>query len=475
MNKQNDLIQHPTGKYANVGFSLIRMAACILAGLLLSSPMLGAEDKITDQPGPAVRIVTLNEALAVAADRNKNIKKALEYKNYVMGRYIEERAAALPQFSLTGKVARSRDETQKVLYEGIPPQQQVYNGQINVSQVIFTWGQIGAAIRAAEIGMKTADDQIDRFRQAVAKDVSTAFYDVLLTKELMATARQTLDLKSLHLEEARRKYAAGTATDYDVLAAEVSVKNARPNVINTENAVQIARERLAILLGGEGRRYDVDGSLEVQIAPLPEYRQAVLTALKRRPELAEVRHRLGMQEELITVAKGGDKPRLDLQAYYGRQNLEMGSNQGDGELAAGGIFLTFPFFDGLRTNGKVAQAFSEFKTLTIEEARFKDDISLQVFEAHNDLKSSGAIVSALSGTVAQAEKLLDMANKGFTYGVKTNLDVQDAQLHLEEARAQLAKARRDYLVAGVALKWVTGTIELPSPKAFESAAQDKEG
>lgn len=67
-------------------------------------------------------------------------------------------------------------------------------------------------------------------------------------------------------------------------------------------------------------------------------------------------------------------------------------------------------------------------------------------------------MAALSGTVSQAEKLLLMAEKGYELGVKTLLDVEDAQLNLMYARGNLAKARRDLAVARVNVDWVAGTL-----------------
>ena len=49
-----------------------------------------------------------------------------------------------------------------------------------------------------------------------------------------------------------------------------------------------------------------------------------------------------------------------------------------------------------------------------------------------------------------------LAEKGFELGVKTRLDVQDAELNLMSARASLAGAQRDYRVARVNLEWVSG-------------------
>ena len=56
----------------------------------------------------------------------------------------------------------------------------------------------------------------------------------------------------------------------------------------------------------------------------------------------------------------------------------------------------------------------------------------------------------------QAQRLLQMAEKGFEYGVKTRLEVDDAQTNLLRAQSNLARAHRDYLVASVNLQWAMG-------------------
>ena len=120
-------------------------------------------------------------------------------------------------------------------------------------------GRIGAAIRAAKIGMETAEDQLRIYQQAALRDVTAAFQDVLLSKELYVLAVQNLEQKARTQKEARRKLAAGVATDYDVLAADVAVENARPDVIRTENLIRISREKLRFILGIEGQEVDAAG------------------------------------------------------------------------------------------------------------------------------------------------------------------------------------------------------------------------
>lgn len=403
-----------------------------------------------------VRILTLDDALRIAGERNRDILKAIEFHRQVEGRYVEERAAALPQITITAGVSRDRDESQRA-FNG-PPQRETRTAEAGLSQALYTWGQVGAAIRAAKIGFGTADDRLRLFRQAAARDVSASFYDVLLARELGAIAAQTLEQKTRHLEEARKKLAAGTATDYDVLAAGVAVENARPEVIRAENLTRVSRDRLRFLLAVEGQEIDVDGTLVSPVDSCPKYEEALQSARENRPELADLRHRLGIAKELVTIADAGDKPRLDLKAGYGWRELDTGASDADGKVWSAGLFLSYPLFDGFRTRGRVAQARSEAASLRIDEAKLLDSISLETRDAVNAVRESGEIVKALSGTASQAERLLVMAEKGFEYGVKTRLEVEDAELAVRQAKGNLARARRDYLVARVNLEYVKGTL-----------------
>jgi len=406
-----------------------------------------------------VKILTLDEALNLAAEKNLDILKAKEYRNRVEGRYVEERAAALPHLGIFVNGVNSDDDSQKALGPRVPSTRDTRAAELGLSQALFTWGQISAGIRAAKIGLATADDQLRIFRQAAFRDVSASFYDILLAKELNKIAIQNLEQKTRHFDEAAKKFSAGVATDYDVLVSQVDIQNARPAVIRTENLIRIAQERLRFLLATQGQDVDAEGTLEAAVVPYPDFESSLQTAFKSRPDVSDVRHRIQIAQEIVTIEKAGDKPRIDLKAGAGWRELYLDTDmRQDGPAWSVGLFLTYPFFDGLRTKGRVAQANSTVSTFKIEEAKLLDGIRFEVRDACNAVREAGEIIKALSGTVSQAERLLTMAEKGFEYGVKTRLDVDDAQLNLIQARGNLARSKRDYLVALVNLQYVMGKL-----------------
>ncbi len=434
-------------------FLLSSAYLCVLCGALIWC--LSATSALA-----APQVLTLEDCLKIAAEKNLDILKAKEYAAYVQGRYVEERAAALPQLGLQAGFGYSKDDSTKALY-GSAQMQNSRTVDLTLSQPLYTWGKINAALRAAEVGLKTADQQLRLFRQAAFRDVSIAFYDVLLAKELFRLAQENLAQKERHHTEAKRKFETGVATDYDLLAAEVGVQNARPELISTINSIRISRERLRFLLGPDQPELEIIGRLDTQPEQTPGYEASLQIALDKRPELADQKLRIGINQELVTIADADDKPRLDLKGSAGWHQLELSdpgpTRRSDGPAWNAGIYLTFPFFDGLRSRGRTQQARSDLRTSQLQEQQLRDNITLELRTALYRLTEATETITALSGTVKQAQRLLQMAEKGFEYGVKTRLEVDDAQTNLLRAQGNLARANRDYLAARVNLQWAMGT------------------
>ena len=432
--------------------------------------------KVSNGEGPKVRksepvlVLTLDEALAIAAEQNRDVLKATEYRNWAQGKYVEERASALPQVVFSGNVLRTFDDSQSKLYRNLPGmgatglgdvfggRQDIGVAELKIAQPIFTWGQVGAAVRAAQGGFRLADDQLRLSRQAVVREVATAFYDVLAAKELAAIAQQDYEQKERHLEEAKRRQAAGTATDYDVLASQVALENARPGVIRGNNAVTVAKARLRFLLGEDGE-VDVTGMLATPVEPAPSYETVYQSALGRRPELSALSSQRGIYREIAAIAKSGNRPRLDFVGGVGTRTLGLKYLSATGTTWNAGVVATIPLFDGNRTRGRVAQAESDLSRIALDELRLRDQVALEVRTALAAVQEAAEIVTASAGTVKQAERLLFLAEKGFELGVNTRLEVQDAELNRLAARGNLARAQRDYRVARMTLDWVAGTAD----------------
>jgi HAE1 family hydrophobic/amphiphilic exporter-1 len=487
---------------AAVGTAAMSLAFLFAAAQPASAQQYAASSALAAGPAPSlalqveqaakaaapssVKVLTLEQALAIAADQNRDIQRAVEYRNWVQGKYLEERAAALPHGTFATSWVRSYDDTMSKLFSGFMGggdtggdsgdgasadlgeifggRQDNLVGSFGVRQVLFTWGQVGAAIRAAKLGFDYSDQQLRRFRQAVVKDVTGAFYNVLAAKEVVRIAEENVAQRARRLDEVTKRREAGTATDFDVLAAQVELDSARPAVIRAQNAVRAARAQLRFLLA-EPQEVDVEGSLAPQVEPVPSFDELLATALKNRPELGEIATTQGIYAELIKIAGSASKPRVDFAADWGKRRMGLKSISSTGTSWDFGVFATVPIFDGWRTKGQVAQARSNLASANIDALKLREGITLEVRTAVDNAQEAVALLNALTGPVKQAEQLLFLAEKGYELGVKTRLEVQDAEQNVNAARANLAVAQRDYRVARVNLDWVAGVLDGGVPPA----------
>jgi hydrophobic/amphiphilic exporter-1 (mainly G- bacteria), HAE1 family len=427
----------------------------ILAGFIFLTPkLIYGEEKAT-------RIITLDEAWQIVVQRNKDILKAREGQQKVEGFYLEQRAAAWPQLGISSYLNKDEDESRKAMGGGIldmPVDQKFGSLEAKLTQVIFTWGQVSAAIRGAEDLKAASKEEVKIAEQATLRDVSIAFYNILLAKDLHELALQIIDQKQRHFDESQKKFKAGTATDYDVLAASVAIDNAKPEVIRTENAILVTLEQFKFLLALKDEVIDVNGSLDVTVEEYPQFENVMSITQVQRPEIALLQNQVAAAKENIIISNGYNMPRLDFQSSYGYRDLTFGDTSADGDAWSLGLLFTYPFYDSGRTKGLVMQADSERKSLELDLAKLNDTLFLQARQAVDAVREAGEIVKALSSTVAQAEKLLYMAEKGYQYGSMTRLDVDDAEVNLRQARFSLSRGKRDYLVAQVTLAWVMGII-----------------
>jgi HAE1 family hydrophobic/amphiphilic exporter-1 len=85
-----------------------KKAAAAVVGLLVllqGIPSLGPAGAFAaDSP---VEILTLDDVIRITLEDNRDIRKALELRNSMEGKYVEERAAALPQLVGAARGVRS--------------------------------------------------------------------------------------------------------------------------------------------------------------------------------------------------------------------------------------------------------------------------------------------------------------------------------------------------------------------------------
>jgi TolC family type I secretion outer membrane protein len=442
---------------------LIILVCLALAGLLSNRSFAAPAARAnaitsTNLPSWLTRPLSLADALNTALSQNAALLEAKSDLEAQHGIVIQTRAVALPTLKASGQYS---DEEITLLQEfpfpgatTFPLPHQNWNSGIQLVQNIYMGGRMVAAIRAADATQKQA---VANYQTALANtllNVRIAYYDVLLAAQQIVVHEASVKLLQKELEDQQHRFDAGTVPRFNVLRADVAVANERPNLISARNSYRISKNNLVNLLGYNLPR-DVWENIPLELtdafdtSPYPvNLPEAIQQALGRRTELVALRQDVKLQDLNIVNAKSGYKPTVSLFGGYNWVNSQFSTDPRD-EFNGwnAGAQLSWNWFDGLLTQGKIKQAQAQFakaKTTLEDQQR---QIELQVRTAYSDFLQARETLESQRKVQEEAEEALREANARADAGTGTQLDVLDSQTSLTQARTTQVQAEHDYVAA----------------------------
>jgi outer membrane protein TolC len=120
-------------------------------------------------------------------------------------------------------------------------------GTLNVP--IFEGGRAQGHLAQADAELRTRRAQLDDLRAQIDYDVRSAFLDLQSSGEALQAATQGRDLAAQELTQARDRFAAGVASNIEVVQAQDAVASATEQFINAQYANNIAKAMLARSIG----------------------------------------------------------------------------------------------------------------------------------------------------------------------------------------------------------------------------------
>lgn len=437
-------------------------ALAVFLFLWLGAPL--AAQELSEKPA-----LTLQEAVALALERNPQVLIAREQVPALEGKIREVRAEALPFLSLNSSALRWRDPAflNSASFDEIPEEfrnaltvkgANLFDYNLRVTQPVYTSGKVGTALKIASLEAEGVTVDVARAEQELRLRVVRAFYDLLLSDRLLVVARQTVEQREQHLEMARRRYEAGVATEVDVLRSQVSLANAQPELLRAENEVRRARAVLNnLLVRPTDFPTEAVGDLTfVETAP-PEFEEAARHAADRRPELQRLRLNERSTEQQHKLANAENRLRVDFSGQYGF-SARLPENLVNHNFKSWmfSVNLKLPLFDGGRRSGLVQQAVSLERRARLARVEAENNVRLEVQTALDELRRAEKTVDAARLNVREAERVLEMMQNNYQYGAATTLDVTDAQTSLALARTNLLRGLYDHTLARAQLRYAMG-------------------
>jgi len=171
---------------------------------------------------------------------------------------------------------------------------------------------------------------------------------------------------------------------------------------------------------------------------------------------------LKLSEQDVDRAEAGHLPTLDAVASvsdsYANGSPSVFSAGNELRGASIGLELQIPLYAGGAITSKARQAVLNKQKAQddVEIARRQVDFDTQ--SAFLNLSSSIAQVKALEQALISSQSQLDSTKLGYEVGVRTSVDVLNAQQQFYSAKRDLLQARYNYLVNIIRLKTASGLV-----------------
>jgi outer membrane protein TolC len=121
-----------------------------------------------------------------------------------------------------------------------------------------------------------------------------------------------------------------------------------------------------------------------------------------------------------------------------------------------GVQLQIPIFKGGKTNARVSQAQIGYNQALEQERNATEALKTQALSIVYKIEQAVKRIEGQEKTVQQAEQGYEIAKRRFTNGLATQLEVNDAELALRQARLNKVQAIYDLKVAESELETVLG-------------------
>jgi outer membrane protein TolC len=434
-----------------------------------------ATSSAAQEPGSTDTLrLSLAEAVARALEESEEIAFTRARVDQAASQVTQATASALPHLSAGLTYNRaiktifddiefgapdSADGSQDVFSDLPFGRPNTYVATVQLSQLLFAGGSVGAARRAATLYRSAATQWLREAEAEMALQVRVAYLNAVAAQRLHEIALASRDVAEAHLRQVESFFRAGTASEFDLLRARVDLENRDPAVVQSANAVELASLELKRLVNVPA---DQPLVLTTQEGPgMVEVDEQELARLVReRPALQAAREMIQMREAAIAIYRGQRIPSLHLIGNLGFQAFpEAVTPPGFADWREDwsiSLAVSWNIFDGLETRGQIAEAQAQVRQAQAEEAQLREGLEVELAAALAEYEMARAQIQARRETAALAERALALAESRFASGLSTQLEISDAALLLDEARVNEVQAMYDYVKALARLERLSG-------------------
>ncbi|MEP6778655.1 MAG: TolC family protein [Gemmatimonadaceae bacterium] len=492
----------------------VALPAFVFALLAAAQPLSAQARAATTSTSS--RRLTLAEALDLASHSSESIEIAKAGLLRAKGQQYQARSASLPQLSASGNYQKTLQNQFAALSERAAKGNSGSSGggsdtsssslasnplttifaskytttlSVTGTQSLYSGGRNKANVRVANAGRESAEIGVMSAGAQVTLDVTEAYYDAVLSDNLVAIAESTLLQTERTLRQVSLTQSVGSTSEFELIRARVTRDNQRPQFLQARTSRDLAYLHLKQLLdlpldqnlalvddietASDTREASTrttpvtPTSLQVTTEEVtatdPLVKQLVDSVVASsdtgsvsRAPVRQATAAVEAAKQQLKASRASRLPTIGLSSTYQRLAYPInGIPKSIGDFYPNwtlGLGVSFPFFTGGRVKGELMAAEAGVIEAQQRLQQAKEGATLDARQSIAQLQEAQEAWVASLGTSEQANRAYSIAEVRYREGISTQVELSESRVQLQQAQANRSRAARDLQVARVRLK-----------------------
>jgi len=422
---------------------------------------------ITLAQNPPIRL-TVEKAIQLAMRQNTDLQTARLDVEKADARVMEAWGYTLPSVDVSGQYIRTlktpvfyiSDTSGRLTPLRIGANHSA-NASLQVRQLLFN-GTVFAGVGAASTYSNVAREMFRSKQLETVVKVKKAFYGAMLASEVRSMMQSNLANQEDNLKNVRLMRGQGILSEYDELRATVGVENLRPMVIQAETNYTLSLENLKSVIGlSASDSIALEGAMQFQPVDDSLIARASELVLENNPNYNALKGQIKVNEAFVLAERSNYLPTVAAFGNYQYQAAKNSFNLSTNDFLESsqiGLSVSWSLFQGLQTNARVQQAQVEVLKAEEQKTSVQRNLRIGLTQTIGALQAAKKRIEAQEKTVEQAERGYKIVTTRFLSNAATQLEVNDGQLALTQARVNRVQAIYDYLIAAAELDQLIGRL-----------------
>lgn len=325
-------------------------------------------------------------------------------------------------------------------------------GQVTLQQMLYDFGVTQNQATIKRLDYEAYKTTLSATINDVIYQTKDAYFNLLFAFENRRVAEDTVKKFEMFYNQAKAFYEIGMNPKVDVTIAEVNLSNAKLQLIQADNAVNLAVAKLNNIMGVPFiDKYNVQERLKYQPVDVT-FNKSVEIARDARPELKLAELKVESANQTMKLVKKSYFPTLSVEGQYQRGGKSWNSNYG---YNIGG-YLNFPTINGMLIKNEIKEARYLYDKEIANAKNTQNSIYLEIQNAYLTLEEKKNQMPVAILGVKQAKENYELSYGRYRVGEASPTELKDAQINYQQAQLTYYNALYQYNSSKAALEKAIG-------------------